>query len=127
VDLSELTWFTAFSKPHPRHHRHKLINYKEMLATLTAFRLWLPEFSGKHIAIHTDNTAVYHGLNKRSMRGPAMDPLGEITLLAALHDITFSAHWIPTADNLLADILSRRQFAKIAELCPLLSGPQPKK
>jgi hypothetical protein len=127
VDLSELTWFTAFSKPHPRHHRHKLINYKEMLATLTAFRLWLPGFSGKHIAIHTDNTAVYHGLNKRSMRGPAMDPVGEITLLAALHDITFSAHWIPTADSLLADLLSRRQFAKIAELCPLLSGPQPKK
>jgi hypothetical protein len=122
VDLSELTWSSAFSKPHPRHHRHKHINYKEMLAILTAFRLWLPEFSGgKHIAIHTDNTAVYHGLNKRSMRGPAMEPLREITLLAALHDITFSAHWIPTSDNLLADLLSRRQFAKIADLCPLLS------
>jgi hypothetical protein len=125
--LGELTWSSAFSKPHPRHHRHKHINYKEMLAILTAFRLWLPKFSCKHIAIHTDNTAVYHGLNKRSIRGPAMEPLREITLLAALHDITFSAHWIPTADNLLADLLSRRQFAKIAELCPLLSGPQPKK
>jgi hypothetical protein len=98
-----------------------------MLATLTAFRLWLREVSSNHIGIHTDNTAVYHGLNKRSMRGPAMEPLRKITLLAALHDITFSAHWIPTADILLADILSRRQFAKIAELCPLLSGPQPKK
>jgi hypothetical protein len=41
-----------------------------------------------------------------------------IDLAAALHHITFSAHWIPTADNLLADLLSRRQFAKIAELCP---------
>jgi hypothetical protein len=119
--LSELTWSSAFSKPHPRHHRHKHINYKEMLAVLTAFRLWLPKFSYKHIAIHTDNTAVYHGLNKRSIRGPAMEPLREITLLAALHDITFSAHWIPTSDNLLADLLSRRQFAKIADLCPLLS------
>jgi hypothetical protein len=119
--LSELTWSSAFSKPHPRHHRHKHINYKEMLAVLTAFRLWLPKFSGKNIAIHTDNTAVYHGLNKRSMRGPAMEPLREITLLAALHDITFSAHWISTSDNLLADLLSRRQFAKIADLCPLLS------
>jgi hypothetical protein len=39
-------------------------------------------------------------------------------LAAALHHVTFSAHWIPTADNLLADHLSRRQFAKIAELCP---------
>jgi hypothetical protein len=125
--LSELTWSSAFSKPHPRHHRHKHINYKEMLAILTAFRLWLPEFSCKHITIHTDNTAVYHGLNKRSMRGPAIEPLREITLLAALHDITFSAHWLPTKDNLLADLLSRRQFEKIAEICPLLSGPPPQK
>jgi hypothetical protein len=121
ADLSMVTWSSAFSKPHPRHHRHKHINYKEMLAILTAFRLWLSQFSGKHITIHTDNTAVYHGLNKRSMRGPAMEPLREITLLAALHDITFSAHWIPTSDNVLADLLSRRQFAKIADLCPLLS------
>jgi hypothetical protein len=30
VDRSELTWSSAFSKPHPRHHRHKHINYKEM-------------------------------------------------------------------------------------------------
>jgi hypothetical protein len=127
ASLGELTWSYAFAKPHPRRHRHKHINYKEMLAILTAFRLWLPKFSGgKHIAIHTDNTAVYHGLLKRSIRGPAMEPLREIILLAALHDITFSAHWISTADNLLADLLSRRQFAKIAELCPLLSGPQPK-
>jgi hypothetical protein len=119
--LKELTWSSAFSKPHPRHHRHKHINYKEMLAILTAFRLWLPKFSSKHIAIHTDNTAVYHGLNKRSIRGPAMEPLREITLLAALHDITFFAHWIPTSENILADLLSRRQFAKIADLCPLLA------
>jgi hypothetical protein len=121
VDISALTWSSAFSKPHPRHHRHKHINYKEMLAILTGFRLWLSKFSGKHISIHTDNTAVYHGLNKRSMRGPAMEPLREITLLAALHDITFSAHWISTSDNLLADLLSRRQFAKVADLCPLLT------
>jgi hypothetical protein len=127
ADLSKLTWSSAFSKPHSRHHRHKHINYKEMLAILTSFKLWTAAFSGKHITIHTDNTAVYHGLNKRSIRGPAMEPLREITLLAALHDITFAAQWIPTKDNLLADLLSRRQFAKIVEICPLLTGPQPKK
>jgi hypothetical protein len=121
TDLSELTWSSAFSKPHPRHQRHKHINYKEMLTILTAFRVWLPGFSGKNIAIHTDNTAVYHGLNNRSIREPAMEPLREITLLAALHDVTFSAHWIPTSEKLLADLLSRRQFAKIAGLCPLLA------
>jgi hypothetical protein len=128
-----------------------------MLAIFTAFWLWLPEFSGIHM-IHTDNTAVYHGLNKRSMPGPAMEPLREITLLLPLDMTshsprigysgppqttclpTFSLLAAPrhhicraldtpgaTADNLLADILSRRQFGKIAELCPLLSGPQPKK
>jgi hypothetical protein len=39
VDLSKLTWSSAFSKPHSRHHRHKHINYKEMLAILTSFKL----------------------------------------------------------------------------------------
>ncbi|KAA8906164.1 hypothetical protein FN846DRAFT_890259 [Sphaerosporella brunnea] len=122
ADLSKLTWSSAFSKPHSRHHRHKHINYKETLAILTGFKLWTAAFSGKHITIHTDNTGVYHGLNKRSMRVP----LRQITLLDALHDIMVSARWIPTADNLLADLLSRSQFAKIAELCPLRFDPQPK-
>jgi hypothetical protein len=65
--LYELTWSSALSKLHPCHHRHKHMNYKEMLAMLTAFRLWLPSFSGKRIAIHTDNTALYHGQNTRSI------------------------------------------------------------
>jgi hypothetical protein len=56
-----------------------------------------------------------------------MEPLREITLLAALDDITFSAHWVPPGDNLLVDLLSRRQFAKIAEIYPLLSSTQPEK
>ncbi|KAA8904270.1 hypothetical protein FN846DRAFT_890917 [Sphaerosporella brunnea] len=98
-----------------------------MLAVLSAFRLCLLEFSCKQIAIYTDNTAVYHGLNKCSMRGPAMEPLREIMLVAAQHDITFSARCFPTKDNLLAELLSRRQFRNIAEMCPLLSGTPPKK
>jgi hypothetical protein len=59
--LEQLTWTQAFSKPHPRHHRQKHINYKEMLAVLTAFRLWLPTFSGKAIAIRDFRVASVGG------------------------------------------------------------------
>jgi hypothetical protein len=55
----------------------------------------------------------------------AMQPLREITLQSALHVIWSSVHWIPTSDTLLADILSFGQFAKIADLCPHFSKPEP--
>jgi hypothetical protein len=73
----------------------------------------------QHRSISRAEQALYAGV--------AMEPLREITLLAALDEITFSAHWVPPGDNLLADLLSRRQFAKIAEIYPLLSSTQPEK
>ena len=79
------------------------------------------------LVIYTDNTTVLHGLNHRSVRGPAADPLRKITLLAALHDIDIHARWIPTHENTLADLLSRRNFNKLANQFPLLAQePLPK-
>jgi hypothetical protein len=72
---------------------------------------------------YTQTTPPYARPQQRCIRGPGMEPLGEITIQAALHDITFFAHWIPTTDSLLADLLSLGRSMEIAELCPLLLSP----
>ena len=118
---SIVSWQQAFSKPLLRHHRHKDINFKEMHTVLLAIQRWLPYFKLHKLVIFTDNATVYHGLRRRSVRGPAMDPLRKITHIAALHNIDIHAQWIPTHENALADLLSRRNFAKLANQFLLLA------
>ena len=88
---------------------------------LLAMQRWYSYFEHHQLVIFTDNTTVFHGLCHRLVRGSAMDPRRKITLLAAVHDIDIQARWIPTHENTLADLLSRRDFAKLANLFPLLA------
>ena len=41
---------------------------------LLAMRRWLPFFEHCQLAVFTDNTTVFHGLRRRSVRGPTMAP-----------------------------------------------------
>ena len=41
---------------------------------------WLPFLEHHQLVVFTDNTTVFHGLRRRSVRGPAADPLRKITL-----------------------------------------------
>ena len=91
-----------------------------MYTVLLAMQCWLPHFKLYKLVIFTDNTAVYHGLCRRSVRGPAINPLRKITLLAPLHNIDIHAQWILTHENALADLLSRRDFTKLANHVPSL-------
>ena len=72
-----------FRKTLSRHHREKDINFKEMRTVLLAIQHWLPHFKLHKLVIFTDNATVYHGLRRCSVQGPAMDPLREITHIAA--------------------------------------------
>ena len=114
-------WGQAFSKTISRHHQHKDINYLEMHTVLLALRRWHKHFANCRLIIHTDNTTVLSGLRRHSVRGSAMEPLRNITLCAAHHDIEMHAKWIPTHENILADLLSRRDFDKIANQFPRLA------
>ena len=92
-------------------------------------RRLFPFFEHHQLAVLTNNTTVFHGLRRRSMRGPVMGPLRKLTLLATLHDINIHARWIPTHENFFAALLSRRDFSKLANLFPLMdqgSEPSPK-
>ena len=121
MDHHAVSWEQAFSKNLSRHHRGKDINFLEMHTVLLVIQHWLPLFRHHRLVIFTDNTTVFHGLSHRSVRGPAMDPLRRITLCAALQDIDICPQWIPTHENTLADLLSRRDFNKLADLFPLLA------
>ena len=116
-----MDWEHAFSKTISRHHRHKDINYLEMHTVLLALQRWHIHFADCRLIIHTDNTTVLSGLRRLSVRGNSLEPLRNITLCAAHNNIEIHARWIPTCENTLADLLSRRDFNKIANQFPLLS------
>ncbi len=69
-------------------------------------------------------SAVAHGLQKTSIRGEAMQSLRKVAMLCAEHDIEVQVHWISTKQNSLADMLSRGQYAKIANKYPFLQIAQ---
>ena len=94
-----------------------------MHTVLLAIQRWLPLFSHDQLIVFTDNSTVFHELQRRSVRGPSMDPLRKTTPPAAPHDPDVHAQWIPTHENTPADLLSRRNFSnlKLADHFPLLA------
>ena len=91
-----------------------------MKAVQLAIQLWLPKLRGSKLILYCDNDACIYGLQKSSIRGPAMAPLRDIALLLARNDIYLVPVWIPTKANQLADDLSRFRYRKIANRYPQL-------
>ena len=99
------------------------INTKEMRAVQQALLHWGKKWQGKKVIIHTDNRAVAYGIANRTIRGGSMLVLQRCLLIAAEHDIEVETEWISTTDNALADVLSRFNFEKVADLAPQLLQP----
>ena len=89
-----------------------------MRAVLQSFKRWQPIWGRGVVVIHTDNTATLSGLNKGSIRGPSMEPLRALLLLAATADIELQGVWLASKDNGLADALSRFNATSITNWCP---------
>ena len=113
----------AFSIRLATRHRRKDIQFKEMKAVQQAIQLWLPRLRGSKLVLYCDNDACVYGLQKLSIRGPAMAPLRDIAMLLARNDIHLVPTWIPTKANQLADDLSRFRYRKIADENPQLRYP----
>lgn len=105
----------AFSIQLHIRHRKRHITVKEMMAVLQALQQWASKFEGARLIIHGNNTGVVNGLENLSIRGPALDPLREAVMILALRDIVIESRWLASKENLLADILSRGQWAKLAD------------
>ena len=110
----------VFSTRVPTRHRHKDIQFNETKAVLHAIQLWLARLQGSRLILYCDNDACVYGLQKSSIRGPAMAPLRDIAMLLAKNDILLTPTWIPTKANQLADDLSRFRMEKVANAYPQL-------
>ena len=80
----------------------------EAWAVLAAIRHWGPKLEGCTARIHVDNVSVEFALRKgRSFSPRVNNVLREILLLCLRHDICLHPVRIQSADNLVADSLSR--------------------
>jgi ribonuclease HI len=87
-----------------------------MYAVFHALLLWHKRWEHGKLQLFCDNEAVVDGINKKSIRGPAIHPLQSILLIAAVFGIELVACWIPTEENMIADALSRFEFEKLKKL-----------
>ena len=85
------------------------------MAVLHALHMWGHIFEGARLIIHGDNTRVVNGLENFSIKGPALDPLRRAIMILALRDIVIELRWLSSRDNSLADLLSRGQWAQLAD------------
>lgn len=94
------------------------INVKEVAAILQAFLYHAALWAHTRVLIYTDSSTAFHGLSSSSLRGPAHKPLLALLTEAARFDIDLEPHWLPSAENSLADALSRSDLGTLADLCP---------
>ena len=87
-----------------------------MFTVLHALVLWHKEWAYGSLDIACDNVAVVVGINKRSIRGPAIHPLHIILLICVVFNIKIKAHWVSMEENVIADTASRHDFKRLADL-----------
>lgn len=85
--LNSIRLEDTFSTRVATRHRHKDIQFKEMKAVLYAIQFWLIRLRRSILILYCDNDACIHGLQKSSIRGPAMAPLRVVAMLLAKNDI----------------------------------------
>ena len=68
------------------------------------------DLQGLPLAYLFDNFVIAHGVQNTSIKGEVMQLLRKTAMLCAEHDIEVQAHWIPTKQGSLADMLSRGQY-----------------
>ena len=110
----------GFWTPSQRRHHITLLEAQAVRLALQAF---VDRIRGRRILLHEDNQAVVAMLTSWTSRSPALlQELRKTWRFLDLHDITLDARWIPTADNSLADALSRFRDQLGWRLHPSLSA-----
>lgn len=102
----------------PKNPNDPSINVHRVEAILLLFQTWAPLWYRHRIIVHTDSSTVYSGLLDSTFKGPPNAPLREIFLLAAKWNIVIEPQWVEGKQNGLADVLSRCDDNKLANLCP---------
>lgn len=93
--------------------------FKELVPVVIAATIWGKSWSRKRILFWCDNQATVAILNKGRSRCPdIMRLMRHLALTAAKCSFAFSARYITSQDNNIADSLSRFQNARFRKLAP---------
>jgi len=100
------------------------INTAEINAIVVALKLWAGTFTRSFVVIHADNTTAENAFGTGTTRGTeSMRLMRDVVVLIAALDIKVHACRVSSANNGLADALSRFDWIRVANLCPQWSIP----
>ena len=92
----------------PKHLENSNIAYLEILAVMSALKVWGESLTGLYFWVHVDNEAVASVLNTGGCRNIELqNVLREIALIAAKHQFVIKARHISGISNRVPDWLSR--------------------
>ena len=84
------------------------INVKELLAIITALRLWGSDLKGTRVLIQSDNLNAAQAISSQRSHSPLIQQcLHVVWFLCASFDLDLAAQHIPGHFNIIADLLSR--------------------
>lgn len=93
--------------------------FLELVPVLVSAKLWGKELAGKRVCLYCDNSAVVQIIRKGRSREKRINKLMRVlSLCQAEMSFVFLAEYIPTADNGVADSLSRFQGHRFRSLAP---------
>ncbi len=98
------------------------IAFLELLGIAIAFVAWGKEFSGRRIAIQSDNQSAVHTVNNLTSRccSRCMEIVRILTLHSLQFNVKLTAIYLPGKQNLVADALSRLNMKEF--LLPVLGA-----
>ena len=100
------------------------INTAEINAIVVELKLWAGTFTRSFVIIHADNTTAEHAFGTGTTRGTeSMRLMRDVVVLIAALDIKVHACRVSSANNGLADALSRFDWRRVANFCPQWSTP----
>ena len=88
---------------------NKSSTWRELTGVALALEAFSPELKGKQVTVFTDNTGVEAIMRKGSMKPELQNIAMHIVELCATSDIVIKVQWVPKAQNVRADELSRQE------------------
>ena len=98
-------------------HVQPSIGYLELYAAVAAILAWINRFRNKHTKIFVDNQSVMHMVNNTTGGCKNCMVLIRIMVLECMyHNISIKAEYVKSADNSIADALSRADWKSFNRL-----------
>ena len=105
------SWFCVKWDPVFIQTHEPSIAYLELYAVAIAVLLWIERFSNKRVIIFCDNMSVVFMLNKNTSHcQQCMVLIRLIVFECLMKNVRLYARHVPTAQNTLADLLSRQKY-----------------